>query len=189
MSCNRKLIITQGDSKNIKIVISQGDPSIDCIISSDLSGTITSIPITTKNSSVLVPGEGYVILCDAASNQETIEYTAVSGITDTTYNLTIPSTALSYNFYEDYSCEVDGGRVDISSDTIVFEADDTDGINVISRTGTLLNGPAGLAIIELTSSDTNIPIGQYYYSIEWQTSGGGINTMVTSILEIIQDII
>lgn len=88
---------------------------------------------------------------------------------------------------------VDG--VDLTGSTVFFtakptisnSADDSDA--VIEKTVTSHSDPTnGDTVIELTSTDTNVTPGNYYYDIQIKDAGGSITSIPVRILEIFGDI-
>ena len=72
----------------------------------------------------------------------------------------------------------DGIAVDISSSQVRFtvkstewdtDADDSDAL--ITKAGTITDGPNGEYLISLTPSDTQVDAGKYYYDIKIDVAG------------------
>jgi len=186
MSCNKDILtINRGDSKNLSIiitkdnVINKGKLDID-IATGSWSSTID---VTIQNNRNVVPGNGYLILKTQAGEVQTIEYTSVT-VVDDVYSFVVGTITIDYNFYIGYEVNIDGGRVDISADTINFKALDVDGLEVIDVDAVIVDGPAGIAVINLTVTDTDIDVDEYSYKIVWSTIVGGEATIVDSIMRI-----
>lgn len=86
----------------------------------------------------------------------------------------------------------DSGRVDISAWTVFFtckeKISDLDAAAKISKTITVHTDPTnGETEILLTSSDTNIAVGNYIYDVEIVYSGE-VKTILTGTITILSDI-
>lgn len=82
--------------------------------------------------------------------------------------------------------------LDISLATITFtmkrRPSDLDASAVIQKKAVITNGPGGLATLTLTSAETEIDIGKYYYDIQYKSGAGAITTLVADTLNILQDV-
>jgi len=85
-----------------------------------------------------------------------------------------------------------GLPLDISLATITFtmkrRASDLDASAAIQKKAVITDGPGGLATLTLTSTDTEVDIGKYYYDIQYKSGTGTITTLVASTIEILQDV-
>ena len=83
----------------------------------------------------------------------------------------------------------DGGVVDITGWTIYFTAkesmEDLDTSAKIKKTvTTFANAEGGIALIELTTTDTDITAGNYWYSIDFKDDDDNEDTLLTGKLKI-----
>jgi len=83
----------------------------------------------------------------------------------------------------------DGGVVDITGWTIYFTVkesmEDIDASAKIAKiVTTFANAEGGIALIELTSTDTDITAGNYWYSIDYRDSDDNEDTLLTGKIKI-----
>jgi len=88
----------------------------------------------------------------------------------------------------------DGLSIDITGWTIYFTVkesmDDTDENAKIAKTITShANALSGIALIELTTSDTDITKGNYWYAIDYKTDDSDEGSIVTGKLKIKEPIL
>jgi hypothetical protein len=186
MSCNNNiLVIYRGDSKNLGIVITKDKIINKGFLNTDIPTGVWSstIDVVVQNPRNIIPGNGHLILKTQAGEVQTIEYNSVS-IVDNIYRFVIDPVVIDYKFYIGYDISIDGGRVDISADTITFTATDSSGATVINKNAVIATGDDGIAVISLTTTDTDIDVDEYSYKIVWVTSGGGEATLDDSIMRI-----
>lgn len=96
-----------------------------------------------------------------------------------------------------FDCEFKNGcsAVDLTGATLFFtiktlaNADNSDTTAIISKTITNhYDAVNGRTRIELTSTDTNVKAGNYWYDIQLKDSGGKISSCEKGQIEILQDI-
>ena len=88
----------------------------------------------------------------------------------------------------------DGGVVDITGWTIYFTAkesmEDLDTSAKIKKTvTTFANAEGGIALIELTTTDTDITAGNYWYRIDYRDSDDNEDTLLTGKIKIIEPVL
>jgi len=66
---------------------------------------------------------------------------------------------------------------------------DSDDNAIIKKDFSNFNNPAsGIAILELTHTETNVEAGEYYFDMQLKNSDGKIYTIMNGIYNIIQDV-
>ncbi len=85
-----------------------------------------------------------------------------------------------------------GVAVDITGFSFTFtvneEEDPAPGTELFTVTGVITNATAGQVAFSPTITDTNQTPGEYFYDLEQTDSGGGIDTLIKAVCEIVQDI-
>ena len=88
-----------------------------------------------------------------------------------------------------------GAVIDITGYTIYFTVKSLANISSGDNTATIqkivtshTDPTHGITHIALTSSDTNVTAGEYYYDIQMKTDTGAISSCVQGKFEILQDI-
>ena len=178
----------RGDTKQYRTIISKGTPSVQGkLVTALTAGAITEVEVNDFGTDVPAT-VGYVMIVNKAGSTETIAYTAWA-LSGTTYTLTVDET-IAYNYAVTDVCDLDGGRVDITSATFTFTAKETqyDTTESISKAGVILNALAGEFTITLEPEDTDLTPRQYYYDVEMVTATGDISTLMAGTFNVLQDI-
>lgn len=88
-----------------------------------------------------------------------------------------------------------GNAIDITGYTVYFTVKSLANISSGDNTATIqkivtshTDPESGITHIALTSTDTNVDAGTYYYDIQIKTTTGAISSCVKGQIEIIQDI-
>lgn len=70
--------------------------------------------------------------------------------------------------------------IDLTGSTIIFSVKENIGDSTykVQKTATLTNAVGWLAEIKATSSEMNLPVGVYYYDIQWTDSIGTVRTFL-----------
>ena len=188
MSCTKKIIINQGESRNLRVSITRDD----VITYGKLMGDIPSGPLSgqielnIRNIRNTVPGNGYLIMNTQADEIQLVHYSSQTASLSSPhiFRFDPDPTNIQYDFYDGYDVSVDGGRVDISQDTITFTARDVEDNIVLEKDAMMVVPEGGEAVIQILSIDTQPLLGEYSYDIIWYTTAGSVIVIGEGILQI-----
>ena len=181
--------IYKGDTRLISLTIRKEGAISTAKLNLAASGAVTAIVANYTYAPTIPPAKtGHLLITNAHNQMQTIPYTdwSASGLV---YTFTVASTLDFVNDAGSTVVEIDSRRVDITGVTIVFTLSKTPtGTPAIMATATLPNPTAGEALITLSSTATDIDVGEYYYDIQMTTATGEVATLVKSTLKILQEV-
>ena len=184
--------IYKGDTRIIRLTIRTDGQIISGKLNTTLPAGIAS-SIEVKVSEVIFPTPppqvGHIVLTNAARNTQTVAYTAWT-ISDDVYTFTVSDDLMFAFDSESTGVDIDPARVNITGATITFTAkqDPTSTTPDIQKTAILTEALMGEAVIALSSSITDIEVGEYYYDIQMVDSSGDVSTLAKSTFSILQEV-
>jgi len=89
--------------------------------------------------------------------------------------------------------DVDGVAIDLTNSTVFFtvkaDKDDLDNEALIAKEIILFEEPeTGIAVLQLTSTDTDIPAHDYYYDVQLKDSNDKISSTYSGKFVVVKDI-
>lgn len=89
--------------------------------------------------------------------------------------------------------DVDGNAVDLTGGTLFFTVkntiDDVDDDALISKEITTFSAPTtGVATVTLTPTETDLPAGNYFYDVQFKSSGNVISSSFRDYLVVKPDV-
>ena len=162
--------VYKGSYNAFNIVLRKDTPIIPVVLSEDLTaGAVTEIKVNYKTGLTcnLFADEGFLILTNEKKEQETVKYTAYT-YDETTgiVTFTVDDT-LTFDYSACLSAvDIDYGRIDCTDIDVqlVIKKELADS-PLIDKTATKVKAEAGLFELILTTAETDIASGTYYYTI------------------------
>ena len=179
--------IYRGDTQKINLIFTTctNKPKATLVNGITEGDTLTSIVAQLKNASQVIQPTGVLELSACGGEVEEIAYTAIV-IDSGQVTFTVSHTA-DGNYPAGTEVTIDGGRIDITGGSIDGEIRPKRDSDIVLKniSGGLLNGSMGSAQIVMTSSDTDLDVGSYNFTVVYTDINSETHTVVNTDLRIL----